>query len=44
MIFILMPIVFIVGIICIALEDKLHINKSAIALSLCALFFGGCLS
>lgn len=40
MIFILMPIVFIVGIICIALEDKLHINKSAIALSMCVVLWG----
>lgn len=30
-----MPIVFIIGIIAIALEDKIHINKSATALLMC---------
>lgn len=30
-----MPIVFIIGILCVAFEDKLKINKGAIALTMC---------
>ena len=30
--FILMPVIFVLGILAIALEDKIKINKSAIAL------------
>lgn len=40
MIFILMPIVFVLGIVGIAFEDKLHINKSAIALLMCVILWG----
>lgn len=37
--FILMPIVFIVGILCIAFEDKIKINKGAISLTMCVVLW-----
>lgn len=40
MTFILMPIVFVLGVVGIAFEDKLHINKSAIALLMCVILWG----
>ncbi len=40
MTYILMPIVFVLGIIGIAFEDKIHINKSAVALGMCVLLWG----
>lgn len=35
-----MPLIFLAGIISIALEEKLHINKSAIALLMCVVLWG----
>lgn len=35
-----MPIIFVLGIVGIAIEDKLHINKSAIALLMCVVLWG----
>ncbi len=35
MIYILMPIIFLLGIICIALEDTIKINKAAVAIGMC---------
>ena len=35
--FILMPVIFVLGILAIALEDKIKINKAAIALFMLSL-------
>lgn len=40
MTFVLMPIVFVLGIIGIAFEEKIHINKSATALLMCVILWG----
>ncbi len=40
MIYVLMPIIFLVGIIAIAFEEKLRINKAAIALLMCVSLWG----
>ncbi|MEG1634761.1 MAG: sodium:proton antiporter NhaD [Rikenellaceae bacterium] len=33
MLFILMPVIFMIAIFCIAFEDKIHVNKAAVAIS-----------
>ena len=38
-----MPIIFILGIIMIALEDVTHINKAAVAVGMCILLWLICL-
>lgn len=40
MTFVMMPIVFILGVVGIAFEEKIHINKSATALLMCVILWG----
>lgn len=40
MTFVMMPIVFILGVVGIAFEDKLHVNKSATVLLMCVILWG----
>lgn len=40
MLFILMPIIFMAAIFCIAFEDKIHVNKAAVAISSAVILWG----
>ena len=40
MLFLLMPVIFVIGIIAIAFEDKIRINKAAVAIGMCVLLWG----